>query len=157
MNKSKNILEHKRVDLFLKNLPKKLNIFYNKRAQNNLRVFNKLKNKKNFDPVTNFDKLFEKYIRKIINKSFPNDSIVGEEYKNKKTSSDFTWSIDPIDGTKAFLIGAPTWSNLIGLSYRNKSLLGLANFPALNKFYINDKKNSYVFFNGKKKKDKKFK
>ena len=145
MNKSKNILEHKRVDLFLKNLPKKLNIFYNKRAQNNLKVFNKLKNKKNFDPVTNFDKLFEKYIRKIINKSFPNDSIVGEEYKNKKTSSDFTWSIDPIDGTKAFLIGAPTWSNLIGLSYRNKSLLGLANFPALNKFYINDKKNSYVF------------
>ena len=154
MNKSKNILEYRRVDLFLKNLQKKLNIFYNKKAQNNLRVFNKLKNKKNFDPVTNFDKLFEKYIRKIINKSFPNDSIIGEEYKDKKTSSDFTWSIDPIDGTKAFLIGAPTWSNLIGLSYRNKSLRGLANFPALNKFYINDKKNSYLFYNGKKKKIK---
>ena len=47
-------------------------------------MFNKLKNKKNFDPVTNFDKLFEKYIRKIINKSFPNDSLLVKNIKIKK-------------------------------------------------------------------------
>ena len=60
------------------------------------------------------------------------------------------WSIDPIDGTRAFVIGAPTWSNLISLSYQGKSLLGLANFPELNKYYINDMNKSYVFKNNKK-------
>ena len=47
------------------------------------------------------------------------------------------------------MIGAPTWSNLIGLTHKDQPILGLANFPALNKFYINDQKKSYLF-NGKK-------
>ena len=48
------------------------------------------------------------------------------------------------------MIGAPTWSNLISLSYNNRSLIGLANFPELNKYYINDEKKSYVLKNNKK-------
>ena len=47
------------------------------------------------------------------------------------------------------MIGAPTWSNLIGLTHKNQSALGLANFPALNKFYINDQKRSYLINNKK--------
>jgi myo-inositol-1(or 4)-monophosphatase len=47
------------------------------------------------------------------------------------------------------MVGSPTWSNLIGLTYKNQPTLGLANFPALNKFYINDQKKSYLI-NGKK-------
>ena len=54
------------------------------------------------------------------------------------------------DGTKAFISGLPTWSNLIGYSYKTKSLIGLANFPELSKFYINDKKKSYLFNSNKK-------
>jgi myo-inositol-1(or 4)-monophosphatase len=100
--------------------------------------------------VTNLDRAFEKYIRSLIHKSFPNDSIIGEEFEDKNSENDYTWSIDPIDGTRAFVIGAPTWSNLIGLSFKNKSLLGLANFPELDKYYINDKKKSYVFKKNKK-------
>jgi myo-inositol-1(or 4)-monophosphatase len=136
--------------LFLKNFPQKLNDHYRKKSQFNLKVTNKSKNKKDYDPVTNFDKAFEKYIRSIIHKSFPHDSIVGEELKDKYSSNNYKWSIDPIDGTRAFIIGAPTWSNLISLSYKEKPILGLANFPELNKFYINDQKNSYVFKNKKK-------
>ena len=101
--------------------------------------------------MTNFDKNFEKLIRAKIQKKFPNDSIIGEEFNDKKTSGQFMWSIDPIDGTRAFVIGAPTWSNLVSLSYQDKSKIGLANFPELMKFYLNDKKYSYVFKSGKRK------
>ena len=57
----------------LENLPIKLNNFYDKNSKFSLKVNNKSKNKKKFDPVTNLDRSFEKYIRSIITKSFPND------------------------------------------------------------------------------------
>ena len=135
---------------FLKVLPNKLNRFYSKMSKSSLIINNKSRNKKNFDPVTNFDKSFEKYIRSIIEKSFPKDGITGEEFKDKNSYNGFRWSIDPIDGTKAFVIGVPTWSNLISLSYKNQSMIGLVNFPELNKYYINDKNKSYVYFKRKK-------
>ena len=134
----------------LKSLPAKLNSFYSKKSKAGIIVNNKSSSKKDFDPVTNFDKAFEKYIRSLINKKFPEDSIIGEEFKEKFSQNDYKWSIDPIDGTRAFVIGAPTWSNLISLSYKQKSYLGLANFPELNKYYINDKKKSYLYKNKKK-------
>ena len=77
----------------------------------------------------------------MISKSFPDDGIIGEEFKNKISFSNYKWTIDPIDGTKAFVIGVPTWSNLIGLTFKDKSIIGLANFPGLNRYYLNDKKN----------------
>ena len=143
-------MNYKKSFNFLKKLPGKLNAFYYKKSKFAVTVNNKSKSKKNFDPVTNFDRAFEKYIRTLINKKFPKDSIIGEEFEDKLSFNNFKWSIDPIDGTRAFIIGAPTWSNLISLSYNNKSLLGLANFPELNKYYINDKSRSYVFKNNKK-------
>jgi len=133
----------------LKNLPSKLNNFYNKNSRTSLRINNKSKSKKNFDPVTNLDKSFEKFIRNIIIKQFPKDAILGEEFLEKYSETDYKWFIDPIDGTRAFIVGAPTWSNLIGLTHKNQSVLGLANFPTLNKFYINDQKKSYLINNKK--------
>ena len=144
-------MNYKKPFEFLRSLPPSLNNFYKKNLKKNLIISNKSKNKKNYDPVTNFDKNFEKLIRAKIQKKFPNDSIIGEEFNDKKTSGQFMWSIDPIDGTRAFVIGAPTWSNLVSLSYQDKSKIGLANFPELMKFYLNDKKYSYVFRNGKRR------
>ena len=144
-------MNYKKPFEFLRSLPPSLNNFYKKNLKKNLIISNKSKNKKNYDPVTNFDKNFEKLIRAKIQKKFPNDSIIGEEFNDKKTSNQFMWSIDPIDGTRAFVIGAPTWSNLVSLSYQDKSKIGLANFPELMKFYLNDKKYSYVFRNGKRR------
>ena len=129
----------------LKNLPNKLNNFYNKNSKYFLKIENKSKNKKVFDPVTNLDKAFEKFIRNIIVKQFSEDAILGEEFLEKNSDNSYKWFIDPIDGTRAFMIGAPTWSNLIGLTFKDQPVLGLANFPALNKFYINDQKKSYLF------------
>ena len=61
--------------------------------------------------------------------------------------------IDPIDGTRSFVIGNPAWSNLISLNFKGNPVVGLANFPILNKYYLNfDNKNSFVFEKGKKRK-----
>ena len=74
---------------------------------------------------------------KEINKKFPSHQVLGEEFGYKKTKSDFSWIIDPIDGTRSFVIGNPTWSNLISLNYKGDAVLGLANFPILKKYYFN--------------------
>jgi len=142
-------MKHNKQFNLLKILSKKLNNFYTKNSKYALKIKNKSKNKKNYDPVTNLDKAFEKFIRKIIIKQFPEDAILGEEFLERYSKNDYKWYIDPIDGTRAFMVGAPTWSNLIGLTYKDQSVLGLANFPALNKFYINDQKRSYLVDNKK--------
>ena len=147
-------MELKKAFNLLKNLPNKLNSFYIKKSKTSLVVSNKSKNLKDFNPVTNIDRLFEKYIRSEIKKNFPKDGIIGEEYKDKESFNDFKWSIDPIDGTKAFVIGLPNWSNLISFSYKEKPLFGLANFPDLDKYYLNDENRSYLFKNKKKRRIK---
>lgn len=143
-------MELKNLFIFLQNLSEKLNVFHNRKSNTNLIVKNKSNNKAVYNPVTNYDRSFEKLIRSIIQKSFPKDAITGEELKDKKSSNNFQWVIDPIDGTKAFVIGLPTWSNLIGLSYKKKPIIGLANFPKLKRFYLNDNKRSFLFKNQKK-------
>jgi len=137
---------------FLNKLAKDLTKFYNSKLNKSFKVSNKLKGK-GYDPVTTSDRAFEKFIRLKINKKFPTHQVIGEEYGLKKTKSDFTWVIDPIDGTRSFVIGNPTWSNLISLNFKGKPILGLANFPVLRKFYLNySDKVAYVFDNGYKKK-----
>lgn len=137
---------------FLNALAKDLTRYYYKKLNKPFKVINKSRGK-NFDPVTNADRAFEKFIRSKIKKKFPTHEIIGEEFGQKKTKSDFTWVIDPIDGTRSFIVGNPTWSNLIGLNYKGNPVVGLANFPKLNKYYFNtSKNNSYVVENGKKRK-----
>ena len=137
---------------FIKNLAKKLTKFYYLKLDKPFKVSNKLKGS-GYDPVTSADKAFEKFIRKEIKKKFPNHQILGEEFGHKKTKSDYSWVIDPIDGTRSFVIGNPTWSNLISLNYKGIPVLGLANFPILKKYYFNtSNKAAYVFEKGKKRK-----
>ena len=137
---------------FLENLAKKLTKFYYSKLNKPFKVSNKLKGR-GYDPVTSADKAFEKFIRKEIKKNFPNHQVIGEEFGYKKIKSDYTWVIDPIDGTRSFVIGNPTWSNLISLNYKGSPIIGLANFPILKKFYFNtSKKNAYVSENGNKRK-----
>ena len=137
---------------FLENLAKRLTKFYYSKLNKPFKVTNKLKGK-GYDPVTSADKSFEKFIRKEIHKKFPNHQIIGEEFGHQKSKSDFSWIIDPIDGTRSFVIGNPTWSNLISLNYKGNPIIGLANFPILKKFYFNiSNKASFVSENGKKRK-----
>ena len=137
---------------FLNKLAKDLTKFYYLKLNKTFKVSNKLKGK-GYDPVTTSDKAFEKFIRREIKKKFPTHQIIGEEFGYKKSKSNFTWVIDPIDGTRSFVIGNPTWSNLISLNFKGYPILGLANFPALKKYYLNyTDKVAYIFHNGKRKK-----
>ena len=119
---------------FLNSLPKKINKLYFGKLEGKFRLNNK--SKKKFDPVTNIDRALELFLRTEISKKFPKDGIVGEEFKIKKSKTGFSWTIDPIDGTRSFIIGSPTWSNLISVNYKNTPTLGLVNFPMLKKYYI---------------------
>ena len=137
---------------FLNSLAKDLTKYYYFKLNKTFKVSNKLKGK-GYDPVTTSDKAFEKFIRSKINKKFPNHQIIGEEFGFKKTKSDYSWVIDPIDGTRSYVIGNPTWSNLISLNYKGKPIVGLANFPVLKKYYFNETdKTAYVVENTKKRK-----
>jgi len=146
--------DYKAYSKFIESLAKKLTKFYYSKLNKPFKISNKLKGK-GYDPVTSADKAFEKFIRKEINKKFPSHQVIGEEFGYKKSKSEFSWVIDPIDGTRSFVIGNPTWSNLISLNYKGDPLLGLVNFPILKKFYFNTSFNSaYVLENGKKRRIK---
>ncbi|MEE9346545.1 MAG: inositol monophosphatase family protein [Robiginitomaculum sp.] len=84
-----------------------------------------------FDPVTNADKMAELALRKMISAAFPNDAIIGEEFDDVAGSSDFLWTLDPIDGTRAFVAGVPVWSTLIAVSHKDKPVIGIIDLPAL--------------------------
>ena len=150
-----NYLDKKKYKIFanfLNQLAKELTNFYYSKLNRTFKVSNKIKGK-GYDPVTTSDKAFEKFIRSKIKKKFPNHQVIGEEFGHKKSKSEFTWVIDPIDGTRSFVIGNPTWSNLISLNYKGTPVLGLANFPVLKKYYLNySDKLAYVVENGKKRK-----
>jgi histidinol phosphatase-like enzyme (inositol monophosphatase family) len=150
-----NLLKAKEYELyanFLNNLAKNLNKFYYSKLNKTFQISNKLKGK-GYDPVTTSDKAFEKFIRSQIKKKFPNHQVIGEEFGHTKSSSDYTWVVDPIDGTRSFVIGNPTWSNLISLNFKGNPVVGLANFPILRKYYLNfNDKSAFVFNDGKKKK-----
>jgi len=144
--------DYKAYSKFIESLAKKLTKFYYSKLDKPFKISNKLKGK-GYDPVTSADKAFEKFIRKEIKKKFPNHQVIGEEFGYQKSKSDFTWVLDPIDGTRSFVIGNPSWSNLISLNYKGEPILGLANFPILKKYYFNtSNKSSYIFEHGKKKK-----
>ena len=137
---------------FLNSLAIDLTRFYYKKLNKHFIVNNKSKGS-GYDPVTSADRSFEKFIRSKINNKFPKHEIIGEEFGYKKTKNDYSWVIDPIDGTRSFVIGNPTWSNLISINYKGHPILGLANFPKLNKYYYTDsKKTVYLVENGKRKK-----
>ena len=146
--------DYKIYSSFIENLAKKLTKFYYLKLDKPFKISNKLKGR-GYDPVTSADKAFEKFIRNEIKKKFPDHQVIGEEFGHKKSKSDFKWILDPIDGTRSFVIGNPSWSNLVSLNYKDEPILGLANFPILNKYYFNISNNkAYIYENGKKRKIK---
>lgn len=91
-----------------------------------------------FDPVTIADKAGETAIRKIINATYPEHGILGEEHGPENLSADNVWVLDPIDGTRAFITGLPTWGTLIGLKTDGKPSLGMMCQPYIDEYYSGD-------------------
>jgi len=87
-------------------------------------------------PVTDADKAAEEALRALLKNHRPEDGIVGEEFGNDAGGAERYWVIDPIDGTKNFLRGVPTWATLIGLIEKQSdgsevAVVGVVSAPAL--------------------------
>jgi histidinol phosphatase-like enzyme (inositol monophosphatase family) len=83
-------------------------------------------------PVTIADRQAEQRLRALIKQYWPEHGIVGEEFGRTTTDSQYTWLIDPIDGTKSFVSGVPLYANLLALLDGDRALLGIIHLPALN-------------------------
>jgi myo-inositol-1(or 4)-monophosphatase len=89
-----------------------------------------------WDPVTEADRAGEATIRRMIERRFPDHGILGEEYGVKEGRSGFTWVLDPIDGTRAFICGMPTWATLIGLTVEGEPALGVMHQPFVGETFF---------------------
>jgi myo-inositol-1(or 4)-monophosphatase len=88
-----------------------------------------------FDPVTEADKAAERAMRDLIGARFPDHGVFGEEFGEAKGASAYQWILDPIDGTRAFIAGLPTWGVLIALAYEGQPILGVMDQPYLEERY----------------------
>jgi myo-inositol-1(or 4)-monophosphatase len=89
-----------------------------------------------WDPVTEGDRAGERAIRDLIEKLFPTHGIVGEEFGVKSGSSALRWILDPVDGTRAFVAGLPTWGTLIALYEGETPILGVMHQPFTGELFF---------------------
>ncbi|MBU2964107.1 histidinol-phosphatase [Amphritea sp. 2_MG-2023] len=85
--------------------------------------------KGDMSPVTIADRETEAAMRAVINQHFPHHSIIGEEGEDTIGSQPYTWTMDPIDGTKSFITGNPLFGTLLCLSEENTPMIGIIDIP----------------------------
>ncbi len=85
-----------------------------------------------FDPVTEADRSAERAMRALIEMEYPDHGIAGEEFGAKPARGPWSWSLDPIDGTRAFICGLPSWTVLIALLRDGAPVLGIIDAPRLD-------------------------
>ncbi len=89
-----------------------------------------------FDPVTAADRAAEQAMRAILSDLRPDDGIWGEEFGRQAGSSGREWVLDPIDGTRGFISGTPTWGVLIALSDEKGPSLGIIDQPYTGERFV---------------------
>jgi myo-inositol-1(or 4)-monophosphatase len=115
-------------------------------AQAHFRKAIKISNKRQdgFDPVTNADHAIEQVLRTTILERYPDHGMVAEEQGNTVSLSPYTWYLDPIDGTRAFMMGSPLWGTLVGLTYHDAPLFGLMVQPVLEEVFLGTQSASWL-------------
>jgi histidinol phosphatase-like enzyme (inositol monophosphatase family) len=88
-----------------------------------------------FDPVTEADRSAETAIRAVIAERFPDHAVIGEEWGSSGDSR-HTWIIDPVDGTRAFISGAPVWGTLIGFAVDGVAVAGVMSQPFIGETFL---------------------
>ena len=83
-------------------------------------------------PVTVADRETEQVIRNLLSRSYPRHAVMGEEHGWTPSDQPYTWIVDPIDGTKSYLAGVPTFGMLLALLYDGAPVLGIIDIPALD-------------------------
>lgn len=117
------------------------------RFRKTLDVTNKLDG--GFDPVTEADRAAEAVIRQAILERYPEHGVLGEEHGAINPQAEFQWIIDPVDGTKAFIAGLPTWGTLIGLYHEGVPVAGIMHQPFTGERYICEGEHSLLLHKGK--------
>jgi histidinol phosphatase-like enzyme (inositol monophosphatase family) len=103
--------------------------------------------KSDASPVTIADRAIEQRLRDIIEDKRPQDGIFGEEFGIKQSQNGLTWVLDPIDGTKSFVIGRPTFGTLIALCEDEKPVLGVIDQGVTNERWLGVK-GEQTLYNG---------
>ncbi len=98
-------------------------------------------------PVTVADRETERALRNLIGEHFPDHGIYGEEFGEENFDSRFTWVLDPIDGTRSFITGTPTFGTLISLMENGCPVFGVIDMPAMDERWIGARE-AGVFLNG---------
>jgi myo-inositol-1(or 4)-monophosphatase len=91
-----------------------------------------------FDPVTAADRAAEAAMRALINRTFPEHGVVGEELGADRPDAEYVWVLDPIDGTKSFICGLPAWGTLIALTRRGEPIYGMMHQPFTREHFSGD-------------------
>ncbi len=112
-----------------------------------LAVDNKL-GKGRFDPVTQADRDVEAYLRSELIRSCPGFGVIGEEDGTTPGTTDINWVVDPIDGTKAFISGFPTWGILVGLQQGERVLAGLMHQPVTGELFYGSAAGAFLEHHG---------
>lgn len=89
-----------------------------------------------FDPVTIADRASETAMRAVLDELAPDDGILGEEFPDRISKNGRQWVLDPIDGTRAFIAGLPTWTVLIALSRDGRPSLGMIDQPHIGERFV---------------------
>src|SRR5687768_15483748 len=88
-------------------------------------------------PVTVADRKIESALRRLIHERYPHHGIIGEEYECTPAKT-YNWIIDPIDGTKSFVMGNPLFGTLIGLLRGDEPIVGLIDLSATGERWTGD-------------------
>jgi myo-inositol-1(or 4)-monophosphatase len=104
-----------------------------------------------FDPVTQADRGAEQAMRALIHEHFPDHGVSGEEFGDEPASGSFTWSLDPVDGTRSFMCGLPTWTTLIALLQYGTPMLGLIDAPVLDEIYVGTGRDAWMICKGEQR------
>ena len=89
-----------------------------------------------YDPVTEADREGEAAMRRLIAEKYPTHGVLGEEHGEEKGVEPYTWVLDPIDGTRAFICGQSQWGILIALNDGHKPILGILDQPMTRERWI---------------------
>jgi histidinol phosphatase-like enzyme (inositol monophosphatase family) len=96
-----------------------------------------------FDPVTVADRGAEEAMRDIIMREFPTHGIAGEEFGTINEGADYVWTLDPIDGTRSFIMGLPLWGTLIGLQHLGRPILGIMDQPFIGERFWSGERDAW--------------
>lgn len=97
-----------------------------------------------FDPVTEADRAAERAMRDVLARERPDDAIFGEEYGAKSGTSGLTWVLDPIDGTRGYISGTPTWGVLIAVGDASGPIIGVVDQPYIGERFFGAPDEAYV-------------